>query len=229
MAARIELLYEDNHLLAVNKPAGVLSQGDQTGDPSILDAAKDYIKTEYKKPGNVYCGLIHRLDRPASGVLLLAKSSKGLERMNEMMRQRKIKKTYWAITENFHGKEDNKLVDWLLKNEEQKKVHVFKRDKKGAQRSELRYQLLGRIGKNYLLEIDLITGRFHQARAQLASAKMPIKGDVKYGYGKKSNRRKIYLHCKSIEFEHPVKKENLKIVAGLPKDPVWQDFKGFQS
>ena len=227
MAGRIELLYEDNHLLAVNKPAGVLSQGDQTGDPSILDAAKDYIKTEYKKPGNVYCGLIHRLDRPASGVLLLAKSSKALERMNEMMRKRKIKKTYWALTENFSGNENKKLVNWLLKNEDQKKVHVFKKEKKGAQRSELNYQLLGRIGRNHLLEIDLLTGRYHQARAQLAAVKMPIKGDVKYGYSKRNNNGVVYLHCRSMEFEHPVKKESIKIAAGLPKDPVWQEFKGF--
>lgn len=228
MGQRLEVLFEDNHILAVNKPGGILSQGDITGDTSILDEAKEYIKKKYNKPGNAYCGLIQRLDRPASGVLLMAKSSKGLERMNQLMREKKIKKTYWALTEEYVDHDRGTLIDWLWKNEDQKKVHVYQKEKKGAQRSELKYQLLGRIGKNYLLEIDLITGRYHQARAQLASAGMTIAGDVKYGYPKKNKSGKIALHCKRIDFVHPVKQEAIKIEARIPKEPQWQEFRSFQ-
>jgi 23S rRNA pseudouridine1911/1915/1917 synthase len=227
MIKRVKVLFEDNHILALEKPPGLLSQGDSTGEPSLLDLAKDYIKEKYKKPGNVYCGLVHRLDRPASGIVILTKTSKALERMNRLMREREIKKTYWAITENFIGPEQKRLVHWLKKNEEKNRVNVFKKEKKGALRSELSLNLLGRIGPNHLLEIDLITGRNHQARGQLAAEKMPIKGDVKYGYSKKNPRGIIYLHCREMKFVHPVKNEPITIVSKPPKDSVWMEFDGF--
>ncbi len=227
MIKRAKVLYEDNHILALEKPPGLLSQGDKTGETSILDLAKEYIKEKYKKPGKVYCGLVHRLDRPASGIVILTKTSKALERMNVLMRERKIKKTYWAITENFIGTEQKRLIHWIKKNEEKNRVNVFKKEKKGALRSELTLNLIGRIGSNHLLEIDLITGRNHQARGQLAAENMPIKGDVKYGYPKKNPRGTIYLHCKEMRFIHPVKNEPIIIVCKPPKDPVWAEFDGF--
>ncbi len=223
------MIYEDNHLLVVNKPGGLLSQGDQTGDNTLLDQAKEYIKKKYNKPGNVYCGLVHRLDRPTSGMVILAKTSKALERMNQVFRERKIKKTYWAILENFEGKESGTLISWILRNEDKNRVHVFKKEKKGAQRAELDYSLLAKIGSGNLLEIDLKTGRHHQIRAQFGSLNMPVRGDKKYGSGKQNRDGSICLHCRKLSFEHPVKKETLELKCPVPNNGYWQDFKGFDA
>lgn len=218
------ILYEDNHLLALNKPAGILVQGDRTKDPTILDFTKNYIKVEYNKPGAVYLGLIHRLDRPVSGVVLLAKTSKALARMNAKFQQRQIKKYYYALCEKPPAVESGLLVHWLKKNNKENRTTAYKREVTGAKRAELEYELKMVLERRCLLEILPVTGRPHQIRVQLSNMGCTIIGDTKYGF-RGSGTGSIALHARAVHFEHPVKKEPLVIEAPVPDNQFWKPFK----
>jgi 23S rRNA pseudouridine1911/1915/1917 synthase len=218
------ILYEDNHLLAINKPAGVLVQGDETGDEPLVEICKKYIKEKYNKPGEVFLGVVHRLDRPVSGVVIFARTSKALERMNALFRDRETKKTYWAIVKNKPAKESATLIHWLVKNEKINKVTAYARENPQGQRSELSYQLLKEKSGYYLLEVNPVTGRPHQIRVQLASMNCSILGDLKYGYEKPNVDKSICLHARKLQFVHPVKKEMISIEAALPKNEFWNLF-----
>lgn len=217
------ILYEDNHLLALNKPAGMLVQGDRTGDASLIDHAKSYLRTRYNKPGQAYVGLVHRLDRPVSGVVLLTKTSKALSRMNRMFSDQNITKCYWAVTSKLPPSESGNLIHWLKKDGGKNRTRAFSRETPGAKRSELSYTLILTSNGKYLLEIFPHTGRPHQIRAQLNAIGCPILGDVKYGF-KGQAAQSIALHARSLSFEHPVKKELLEIEASLPGVDHWQPF-----
>jgi len=223
MLDTVEILYEDNHLLAVNKPSGLLVQGDQTGDFCLVDYAKEYLKVTYDKPGNVFVGLVHRLDRPVSGVLLLAKTSKALTRMNWIFTNRKISKHYWAVTMNPPPDKSGTLTHWLRKNHKKNRTTSFNREIEGSKLSQLDYSLIMAKDQKYLLEVIPLTGRAHQIRVQLSAVGCPIAGDVKYGF-KGSPERAIGLHAKSLHFIHPVKKEPLSIEAPLPLNSHWKPF-----
>lgn len=225
----LEILYEDNHLLVINKPAGLLVQGDSTGDKPLVELAKDYIKETYKKPGAVFLGVVHRLDRPVSGVLVFARTSKSLERMNAMFRDRDTQKTYWALVRVKPPKIADTLVHWLRKDEKKNKAIIFSKETDNALRSELSYSILGEAKGHYLLEVKPVTGRPHQIRIQLASMGCPIRGDLKYGYPDPNENGNINLHAKALEFVHPVKKELLKISAPLPEDGFWKYFSDFDN
>jgi 23S rRNA pseudouridine1911/1915/1917 synthase len=225
----LSVLYEDNHLLILNKPAGTLVQGDSTGDKPLVELGKDYLKEKHNKPGAVFLGVVHRLDRPVSGVVVFARTSKALERMNELFREKETVKTYWAVVKNKPPKESDTLVHWLLKDEKKNKTTFFSRETKGALRSELRYQVLGTAYGHWLLQVHPVTGRSHQIRVQLSAMGCPIRGDVKYGYEHQVNDgRSINLHAKSLEFIHPVKKEQMKFEAPLPDDGFWKYFSPFE-
>ncbi|MEO1050637.1 MAG: RluA family pseudouridine synthase [Bacteroidota bacterium] len=219
------VLYEDNHLLVVNKIPGILVQGDSTGDETLADVCKLYIKQKYNKPGDVFLGVVHRLDRPVSGAIVFARTSKALERLNRQFQNRAVKKTYWALVEKNPPENEGKLVHWLVKDTAKNRTSAHNKEVRGSKRAELDYRLLGRIGDSYLLEITPITGRPHQIRTQLARIGCPIKGDVKYGFQKRNKDGSIYLHSRAIAFEHPTKKENMTLVADLPEDDFWRNFK----
>ena len=218
------VIYEDNHLLIVNKDPGVLVQGDQTGDKSLPDYAKDWLREKYNKPGNIFCGVIHRLDRPVSGIVVLAKTSKALERMNKLFRSRDVYKTYWAIVKKKPRYEKGKLIHWLVKDPSRNVTTAHKEEVEGAKRAELDYKLLGKLNDHYLIEVQPVTGRPHQIRVQLAAIGCPIRGDVKYGFSKANPDGSIHLHAKNLKFEHPIKKEPLFIRAGLPNTDFWEQF-----
>jgi len=218
------VLYEDNHLLVVNKGTGVLVQGDETGDVPLVELCKKYIKEKYNKPGEVFLGVVHRLDRPVSGVVVLARTSKALERMNELFRDRQTKKIYWAVVRSKPKVERGTLVHWLVKNEKNNKVTAFAKENKDGRRSELNYRLLKHKSDFCLLEVNPITGRPHQIRVQLASMGCVIVGDVKYGDHSPNPDKSICLHARQLTFVHPVKKETISIEAPLPKNEVWNLF-----
>ncbi len=220
----LNVLYEDNHLLVINKSSGELVQGDETGDEPLVERCKKYIKEKYNKPGEVFLGVVHRLDRPVSGVVIFARTSKALERMNELFRDRQTKKVYWAIVANKPKEESGTLVHWLVKNEKNNKVTAFTKENKDGQRSELSYRILKHKAGFYLLEVNPVTGRPHQIRVQLASMGCVIVGDVKYGYAKPNPDKSICLHARQLSFIHPVKKETISIEAPLPKNEVWNLF-----
>lgn len=221
---RFQVVYEDNHLLIVNKEPGILVQGDATGDKCLLDMLKEYIKEEYDKPGAVFLGTVHRLDRPVSGLVVFARTSKALERMNEIFRKRDVQKTYWAVVKNRPPEKKGRLVHWLVKDEKRNVTTAYDYEVQGSQRAELFYRVLGEINKFNLIEVTPITGRPHQIRVQLASMNCPIRGDVKYGFPKANPDGNINLHARRLYFEHPVKKEPLICRAGLPNDPFWEEF-----
>ena len=224
-----QVVYEDNHLLIVNKEPGILVQGDRTGDTTLLDVLKDYVREKYNKPGEVFLGLVHRLDRPVSGLVVFARTSKALERMNELFRKRSIQKTYWAVVRRKPAKDADRLVNWLVKDEQKNQVTVYDYEAPGSQKAELSYRILGKINEHYLLEVNPITGRPHQIRAQLAHMGCPIRGDVKYGYDRAVPDKKIYLHARRLYFIHPIKQPDglerpMICKAGLPRDPFWEEF-----
>lgn len=227
---RLQVLFEDNHLIAVNKPAGVLSQPDQTGDPTVMDAVKEYIKFRYDKPGDVFLGSIHRLDRPVSGVILFARTSKALTRMNEQFRDRKVEKTYWAVVEEQPSEIEGTLKGYLFKDRERNITKIVPKANsnrhQGAKLAELSYRLLGRVGTNVLLEVKPKTGRPHQIRVQLAQQlDAPIRGDLKYGSRQRNEDGQICLHSRRLSFVHPVRKEPVVITAAIPEgDQIWELF-----
>ena len=218
------VIYEDNHLLIVNKEAGVLVQGDKTRDKPLVDICKDYVKEKYGKPGDVFLGLVHRLDRPVSGAVVLARTSKALERMNKIFKDRKVKKTYWAIVKKKPKKKSDRLVNWLKKDSKTNITTAYNRQEEGTQRAELSYIVMGHLNDHYLLEVNPITGRSHQIRVQLAAIGCPIRGDVKYGFPKPNLDASINLHAKRLEFLHPVKQEPVIIQAGFPDSQFWEQY-----
>jgi 23S rRNA pseudouridine1911/1915/1917 synthase len=222
------VIYEDNHLLIVNKASGILVQGDITGDIPLVDLCKQYIKKKYNKPGAVFLGVVHRIDRPVSGIVVLARTSKSLERMNALFRERHTQKTYWAITQKKPGEDHATLIHWLSKDEKKNKTTAFSKERPGALRSELAYTVLGLKGNEFLLEVNPVTGRPHQIRVQLASMGCPIKGDVKYGFSQPNWDGSICLHARKIGFIHPVKKELMAFEAPLPETSDWQNFSNFR-
>ncbi|MGB8490349.1 MAG: RluA family pseudouridine synthase [Bacteroidales bacterium] len=221
----LEILYEDNHLIAVCKKPAELSQGDKTGDESLDSQVKDYLKKKYKKEGEVFLGVVHRLDRPVSGVILYARTSKALERLNEIFRNREVKKTYFAIVRERPPEDEETVTHFLKKNEKQNKAYVYDTEVKGSKEATLLYRLAGRSERYFLLEIELQSGRHHQIRAQLAKIGCPVKGDLKYGYPRSNEDGSISLLARSLEFVHPVRKEKIKITAPLPDSDVWKLFK----
>jgi len=215
----IKVLYEDNHLIAVNKKSGDISQGDKTGDPPISDAIKLYLKKKYNKSGNVFLGTIHRIDRPTSGVLIFSKTSKALTRMNKAFNEKKIQKTYWAVVKNQPPNNEGTLTNYLHKNQTKNKSFVSK--KNTDKECVLEYETIKKLNNYYLLEIKPLTGRHHQIRVQLSHIGCPIKGDVKYGARRSNTDLSIHLHARKIEFSHPVTKENIEIKAPTPNDSIW--------
>jgi len=216
LATKLNILFEDNHLIAVNKAAGDLVQGDKTGDVPLPDRIKTYLKEKYNKPGNVFCGVIHRLDRPTTGVVLFARTSKGLERMNAAFKNRTTAKRYWAVVEGKLATQGN-LEHYLKKNPKTNKAIVFKREEPGAKHAKLNYTILKTADRYTVVEIDLFTGRHHQIRAQFAAIGHPIKGDVKYGARRGEKDKSICLHAQRLSFEHPTTKERINIVAQPPE------------
>jgi 23S rRNA pseudouridine1911/1915/1917 synthase len=214
-------IYEDNHILAVNKPSGALAQGDKTGDRPLVEFAKDYLKKKYNKPGEVFLGIPHRLDRPTSGVLLFARTSKALARLNEMFRNKEIRKTYWAVVKNCPEKDSDTLVHYMLKDEKKNKSVARLKTFAHATEAVLNYNLIAKSTTYFLLEVNPITGRHHQIRAQLSAIGCPIKGDTKYGFDRPNKDRSIHLHARKVEFIHPVSKKDITIEAPTPKDTVW--------
>jgi 23S rRNA pseudouridine1911/1915/1917 synthase len=218
-------IYEDNHLLVVNKPSGLLVQGDNTGDVTLPDLAKEFLKEKYNKPGNIFCGVVHRLDRPVSGVVVLAKTSKGLERMNALFKTRHIQKIYWAITEKKPANTEGTLIHWLVKDSQKNVVKAYHKEVAGSQIAQLSYRYIKSMGNFHLIEIRPLTGRSHQIRVQLASMGCVIVGDLKYGAKSPNPDAGICLHARRLVFEHPIKLEPIDITAELPKNhPVWTMF-----
>ncbi len=217
----INVIYEDNHIIAVNKSAGTLVQGDKTKDPSLIDLTKLFLKKKYNKPGNVFVGLPHRIDRPVSGVVLLSKTSKSLSRLNMLFKEKKIKKKYWVIVNKKLEKKSGTLIHYLKKNQKKNKSFVSNKKKEGFLKSELEYNFLKKLNNYFLYEIKLITGRHHQIRAQLSYINSPIKGDIKYGARRTNTDGSISLHAREINFTHPVKKEKIIIIAPLPNNGIW--------
>lgn len=219
------VLYEDNHVIIVNKESGEIVQGDKTGDIPLSDIVKQWIKEKYEKPGNVFLGVVHRLDRPVSGVVVFAKTSKALSRLNSMFSSREdVHKTYWAITANRPPGDEGTLTHWLVRNEKQNKSYAYDKEVKRAKKAILNYKVIGNSERYWLIEVELLTGRHHQIRCQLAKMGCPIKGDLKYGAKRSNPDGSISLLAREIEFVHPVSKENIKITAPLPKDNIWKLF-----
>lgn len=218
----LQVLYEDNHLIIINKRAGDLVQGDKTLDTPLSEIVKEYIKETYHKPGNVFLGVPHRLDRPTTGIVIFTRTSKALERLNAMLREKRIQKTYWAIVKQTPKHEKDTLIHFLRKNARNNKSSVFRNEIAGSKKGILHYRLLKKLDRYFLLEIDLETGRHHQIRAQLSFIGCPIKGDLKYGFPRSNSDGSIHLHAREISFIHPVSKEKIHLKAPLPKDPVWQ-------
>ena len=220
----MKVLYEDNHIIVINKAAGEIVQGDKTGDVSLCDTMKQYIKEKYAKPGNVFIGLPHRLDRPVSGIVVFAKTSKALERLNRMFSEGAVKKIYWALTKGIPTPAEADIDSWILRNEKMNKSFSYPKEVKGAKHALLHYRPVAASQNYNLIEVELKTGRHHQIRCQLSSIGCPIKGDLKYGAQRSNPDGSISLHARYIEFTHPVSKETIAITAPLPGDKLWQSF-----
>lgn len=218
----MQVLYEDNHIIIVNKESGEIVQGDKTGDVPLSDIVKQYIKETHAKPGAVFLGVVHRLDRPVSGVVVFAKTSKALTRLNNMFRDGEIHKTYWALCSNRPEKIEGELDNWLVRNEKQNKSYVYDKEKPNAKRARLHYQVIGATDRYTLIEVHLMTGRHHQIRSQLAHIGCPIKGDLKYGAKRSNPDGSISLLARRVEFIHPVSKEKIIVEAPLPNDNIWK-------
>lgn len=218
----MDVLYEDNHLIIVNKAPSEIVQGDKTGDKPLSELIKEYLKEKYHKPGNVFCGVTHRLDRPTSGVVVFAKTSKALSRLNEMFRNGEVDKTYWAIVKNRPPKDEDTLIHYLIKNERTNKSTAYDSEKPNTKKAILHYKLIAASQKYFLLEVDLETGRHHQIRCQLAKIGCSIKGDLKYGTERSNPDGSISLHARTISFVHPVSKQQIHVVAPVPNDTLWK-------
>ena len=220
----MQVIYEDNHIIIVSKTVNEIVQGDKTGDETLIDKVKKYIKEKYNKPGEVFLGLTHRLDRPTSGIVIFARTSKALSRLNAMFRDGEIHKTYWAITSNRPNEDEGTLEDFLKKNEKLNKSFIAKETDKEAKKAILNYKILSVSDRYYLWEINLLTGRHHQIRCQLANIGCPVKGDLKYGYPRSNPDGGLSLHARKVEFIHPVSKKEIAVEAPLPDDNLWRSF-----
>lgn len=220
----MDVVYEDNHLIIVNKSSSEIVQGDKTGDKPLAEMVKEYIKQKYHKPGNVFLGVVHRLDRPVSGLVVFARTSKALARLNEMFRTKEVHKTYWAIVGNCPPTEEGELVHWLVRNEKQNKSYAYDKEKPEAKKAVLDYKLIGRSERYFLLEVDLKTGRHHQIRCQLAKMGCPIKGDLKYGSPRSNPDGSICLQARRVRFVHPVSKQEIDVTAPVPEGNLWHSF-----
>ena len=218
----MNVIYEDNHIIVVNKESGEIVQGDKTGDTPLSDCVKDYLKRKYQKPGNVFLGVVHRLDRPVSGLVVFAKTSKALSRLNEMFRKGEVHKTYWAIVKNAPKEPSGRLTHWICRNEKQNKSYAYNSEVRGSKKAVLDYRLLASGDNYHILEIRLLTGRHHQIRCQLSAMGSPIRGDLKYGAQRSNPDGSISLLSRHVEFVHPVSKELVSLDAPLPKDNLWQ-------
>ena len=222
--SNLQILFEDNHIIIINKRAGDIVQGDKTGDKPLSEVVKEYIKVKYNKPGSVFLGVVHRLDRPTTGIVVFAKTSKALSRLNKLFANTKMHKIYWAVVKNKPKKENDTLTHWLKKNPKNNKSTAFDKEIKDSKRAVLHYSVIKKITNYYLLEINLETGRHHQIRCQLSKIGSPIKGDLKYGFDLSNKDASIHLHSRKLAFIHPVKKETIEIVAPLPKDATWDAY-----
>ncbi len=222
--SNLQVLHEDNHLIVVNKRVGDIVQGDKTGDKPLSDVVKEYIKDKYNKPGEVFLGVVHRLDRPTTGIVVFARTSKALTRMNELFSNRETQKTYWAIVKNKPLNSEDKLVHYLKRNEKNNTSKAHSREVPESKLASLDYKIIATLQNYYALEINLHTGRHHQIRAQLAAIGSPIKGDLKYGFDRSNPDGGIHLHARKLVFVHPVTKENINIIAPTPKDVIWNAF-----
>ena len=220
-AENLQVLYEDNHLIAINKRAGDIVQGDKTGDTPLSEVVKNYLKHKYNKPGNVYLGVAHRLDRPTTGIVVFAKTSKALPRLNKLFAEKDAKKTYWAVVKKMPQKEEDTLIHWLKRNPKQNKSYANIKEVPDSKKAILDYKLIKKLDRHVLLEINLKTGRHHQIRSQLSAIGCPIRGDLKYGADRSNKDGSIHLHARSLSFIHPVKKELLQLVAPPPTESVW--------
>lgn len=220
----MEVIYEDNHIIIVSKRSGEIVQGDKTGDEPLSDTVKEWIKVKYNKPGNVFLGVVHRLDRPVSGLVVFAKTSKALSRLNEMFRVGDVHKTYWAIVGKRPAQEEATLTHWIVRNEKQNKSYAYDKEVKNSKKAQLHYRVIGASDRYTLVEVHLMTGRHHQIRCQLAKIGCPIKGDLKYGAPRSNPDGSISLLSRFVEFIHPVSKEKITATAPLPSDPLWKVF-----
>ena len=218
------VVYEDNHIIVVNKTSSEIVQGDKTGDTPLSEMVKQYLKEKYNKPGNVFIGVTHRLDRPVSGLVVFAKTSKALPRLNEMFRNGEVKKTYWAIVKECPKETEGELVHYLVRNEKQNKSYAYDKEVKNSKKAVLHYKLIGHSQNYYLLEVDLKTGRHHQIGCQLAKMGCPIKGDLKYGFPRSNPDGSICLHARTVQFVHPVSKEMIQLTAPVPEGNLWNGF-----
>lgn len=221
----MQVLYEDNHIIVVYKESGEIVQGDKTGDKPLSETIKAWIKEKYAKPGNVFLGVVHRLDRPVSGLVVFAKTSKALSRLNDMFRKGEVKKTYWAMVQTPPAEPEGTLTNWLVRNEKQNKSYVYDHEVPNAKKAILKYKTVGQTEHYTLLEVNLLTGRHHQIRCQLSAIGCPIKGDLKYGARRSNPDGSISLLSRTVEFIHPVSKENISVVSPLPAKKVWDNFR----
>ncbi|MBF1457315.1 MAG: RNA pseudouridine synthase [Prevotella nigrescens] len=221
----MQVLYEDNHIIIVYKQSGEIVQGDKTGDKPLSETIKEWIKQKYAKPGNVFLGVVHRLDRPVSGIVVFAKTSKALSRLNNMFRNGKVRKTYWAMVQTAPNMPEATLTNWLVRNEKQNKSYVYNNEMPNAKQAILKYKTIGQTEHYTLLEVNLLTGRHHQIRCQLAAMGCPIKGDLKYGARRSNPDGSISLLSHKVEFIHPVSKQKIVVVSPLPTEKVWDNFR----
>ncbi len=219
----LQVLFEDNHIIVVNKRPGDIVQGDKTGDKPLSEVVKSYLKEKYNKPGNVYLGVVHRLDRPTSGIVLFAKTSKALPRLNKLFQEKKAQKTYWAIVKNAPPKKSDTLVHFLKRNPKQNKSYAHIKEVPESKKAILEYRILKKLDNYFLLEVNLHTGRHHQIRSQLSAIGSPIKGDLKYGFDRSNKDASIHLHARELKFIHPVKKEEIHIIASPPDEVLWNN------